>query len=215
VVGIVGDVRRRGLSADPRPEMFLPHAQFPAGTGTATRSLYLAVRSTGDAARLAPALRAALDEIDRNIPLAGVQTMEQALGSWAAERRLTMLLVTGFALVALTLGAVGIYGVVAHQVVRRSREIGIRMALGAVPREILLLVLSQASGLAGFGIAAGLAGALTVTRLIGALLFRVQPTDPMTFLGTAVVLVLVTVLASLVPALRAARVNPIETLRSE
>jgi putative ABC transport system permease protein len=215
VVGIVGDVRRRGLSDEPRPEMFLPHAQFPAGTGTATRSLYLAVRSSGDAARLAPALRAALDEIDPNIPLAGVQTMEQALGSWAAERRLTMLLVTGFALVALTLGAVGIYGVVAHQVVRRSREIGIRMALGAVPREILLLVLSQASGLAGFGIAAGLAGALMVTRLIGALLFRVQPTDPMTFLGTAVVLALVTVLASLVPALRAARVNPIETLRSE
>jgi predicted permease len=215
VVGIVGDVRRRGLSADPRPEMFLPHAQFPAGTGTATRSLYLAIRSSGDAARLAPALRAALDEIDPNIPLAEMQTMEQALGSWAAERRLTMLLVTGFALVALTLGAVGIYGVMAHQVVRRNREIGIRMALGAVPREILVLVLSQGTWLAGLGIAVGVAGALIVTRVIGALLFQVRPTDPMTFVGTALILALVAVLASLMPALRAARVNPIETLRSE
>jgi putative ABC transport system permease protein len=215
VVGIVGDVRRRGLSAEPRPEMFLPHAQFPGGTGTAARSLYLAIRTGGDPARVAPALRAALDEIDPNIPLADVQTMEQALGSWAAERRLTMLLVTGFALVALTLGAVGIYGVMAHQVVRRSREIGIRMALGAVPSEILLLVLSQGGRLAGVGIGAGVVGALIVTRSMGALLFGVRPTDPMTFLGTALVLALVTVLASLVPALRAARVNPIETLRSE
>jgi len=215
VVGIVGDVRRRGLSAVPRPEMFLPHTQFPAGTGTAARSLYLAIRSSGDAARLAPALRAALDEIDPNIPLADVQTMEQALGSWAAERRLTMLLVTGFALVALTLGAVGIYGVMAHQVVRRSREIGIRMALGAVPGEILVLVLSQGTRLAGLGIAAGVAGALIVTRLMGALLFQVRPTDPMTFVGTALILALVTVLASLVPALRAAGVNPIETLGIE
>ena len=156
-----------------------------------------------------------MDEIDPNIPLADVQTMEQALGSWAAERRLTMLLVTGFALVALTLGAVGIYGVMAHQVVRRSREIGIRMALGAVPGEILVLVLSQGTRLAGLGIAAGVAGALIVTRLMGALLFQVRPTDPMTFVGTALMLALVTVLASLVPALRAAGVNPIETLRSE
>jgi len=154
VVGIVGDVRRRGLSAVPRPEIFLPHTQFPAGTGTAEPSLYLAIRTSGDAARIAPAVRAALVEIDPNIPLADVQTMEQALGSWAAERRLTMLLVTGFALVALTLGAVGIYGVMAHQVVRRSREIGIRMALGAVPGEILVLVLSQGTRLAGLGIAA-------------------------------------------------------------
>ncbi|HEX3236411.1 MAG TPA: ABC transporter permease [Gemmatimonadales bacterium] len=215
VVGIVGDVRRRGLSDEPRPEMFLPHAQFPAGTGTAARSLYLAVRASGSPARLAPALRAALDEVDPNIPLSEVQTMEQALGSWTAERRLTMLLVTGFALVALTLGAVGIYGVMAHQVVRRSREIGIRMALGAVPREILLLVLSQGGWLASVGIAAGLAGALVATRLIEALLFQVRPTDPMTFLATALVLAVVTVLASLVPAVRATRVNPIETLRSD
>jgi ABC-type antimicrobial peptide transport system permease subunit len=103
--------------------------------------------------------------LDPDAPLSEVQTMEQALGSWAAERRLTMLVVSGFAFVALLLGAVGIYGVMAHLVVQRTREIGIRIALGAVPREILRLVLRQGAWLAGLGIAAGVLGALAVTRL--------------------------------------------------
>ncbi|MGH7525750.1 MAG: ABC transporter permease, partial [Gemmatimonadales bacterium] len=163
VVGVVGDVRHRGLNTAPRPEMYLPHAQFPAGTGDASRSMYLAVRTTGDPARLAPAIRAALDGLDPNVPLVQLQTMEQALGAWAAERRLTMLVVTGFALVALILGAVGIYGVMAHLVVQHTREIGLRVALGAVPAEILRLVLAQGAWLAGVGIAVGVAGALAVT----------------------------------------------------
>jgi putative ABC transport system permease protein len=215
VVGIVGDVRHRGFDAAPRPEMYLPHAQFPAGTGFPQRSMYLVVRSIGDPASLAPAIRAAVDGLDSDVPLAEVQTMEHALGSWAAERRLTMMVVSGFALVALTLGAVGIYGIMAHLVVQRTREIGIRIALGAVPGEILRLVLVQAAWLVGVGIAAGVVGALPATGLLSGLLFGVRPTDPATFAGTALILALVAAVASLVPARRAIRVNPLEALRSE
>ena len=215
VVGIVGDVRHRGLSAEPRPEMYLPHQQFPAGTGTPLRTLHLVVRTAGDPESLTPALRAAVAALDPHAPLSQVQTMEQALGSWAAERRLTMLVVTGFALAALLLGAVGIYGMMAHLVVQRTREIGIRIALGALPREILRLVLRQGAWLAGLGIAAGILGALAVTRLLGGLLFRTAPTDPVTFAGTALLLAAVAAVASVVPALRATRVDPVDALRAE
>jgi putative ABC transport system permease protein len=215
VVGIVGDVRHRGLDAEPRPEIYLPHAQFPAGTGTALRTLRVVLRTDGDPAQLTGALRAALAELDPDIPLADVQTMEEALGAWAAERRLTMLLVAGFALLALILGAVGVYGVMAHLVVQRTREIGIRIALGALPREILGLVLSQGAWVAGLGIAAGLAGALAATRLLAGLLFGVGPTDPATLMATATALAIVAALASLLPALRAIRTDPVEALRAE
>jgi ABC-type antimicrobial peptide transport system permease subunit len=141
--------------------------------------------------------------------------MEEALGSWAAERRLTMMLVAGFALLALALGAVGVYGVMAHLVVQRTREIGIRIALGALPREILGLVVSQGAWLAGLGIAAGLAGALAATRLLAGLLFGVGPTDPTTFAATAAALAVVAAIASLLPALRAVRTDPVDALRSE
>ena len=141
--------------------------------------------------------------------------MEEALGVWAAERRLTMLLVGGFALLALTLGGVGVYGVMAHLVVQRTREIGIRMALGAVPREILGMVLSQGAWLAGLGILAGLLGALAATRLLAGLLFGVGPTDPTTFIATVGALAAVAAIASLLPALRAIRTDPVDALRAE
>ncbi len=215
VVGIVGDVRHRGLDAEPRPEIYLPHAQFPAGTGTPLRTLCLVLRTEGDPVQLTGPLRAAVAELDPDIPLADVQTMEEALGAWAAERKFTMLLVGGFALLALTLGAVGVYGVMAHLVVQRTREIGIRIALGALPREILALVLSQGAWLAALGIVAGLIGALGATRLLAGLLFGVGPTDPATFVATAAALAFVAVIASLLPALRAVRTDPITALRSE
>jgi predicted permease len=215
VVGIVGDVRHRGLDADPRPEIYLPHAQFPAGTGTPLRTLHLVLRAEGDPARLAGPLRAAVAELDANIPVVEVRTMEEALGAWASERRLTMLLVTAFALLALALGAVGVYGVMAHLVVRRHREIGIRIALGALPREILGMVLSQGLSLAALGIAAGIVGALAATRLLAGLLFGVAPGDPATFAATAATLAVVAAAASLLPALRATRTDPITALRSE
>jgi predicted lysophospholipase L1 biosynthesis ABC-type transport system permease subunit len=215
IVGVVGDVRHRGLDAEPRPEIYLPHAQFPAGTGTPLRNLRIALRTEGDPAALVAPLRAALAELDPDIPLTEVQTMEEAMGAWAAERRLTMLLVAGFALLALTLGAVGVYGVMAHLVAQRTKEIGIRIALGAIPREILGLVLSQGAWLAGLGIAAGLLGALGATRLLAGLLYGVAPTDAVTFVATAVALAAVAVVASLLPAVRAVRTDPVDALRSE
>jgi putative ABC transport system permease protein len=149
------------------------------------------------------------------VPVAEVQSLEQALGSWAAERRLTMLVVSCLAMLALTLGAIGIYGVMTYFVSQRTREIGIRIALGALPREILGLVLSQGVWLAAIGILAGLAGALVTTRLLASMLFQVRPNDPPTYLVTAVALALVALVATLLPALRATRVDPIESMRSE
>jgi putative ABC transport system permease protein len=215
VVGVVGDVRHRGLDVAPRPEMYMPEAQWPGGTGTAQRSLYLAIRTSGDPALLANPLRATLRAIDPDVPLAEVQTMSDALGSWAAERKLTMLIVTLFAALALTLGAVGIYGLMAHLVAERTREIGIRIALGAVPGEILRLLGRQGTAMAATGIALGLVGSLAATRLLGGMLFQVRPTDPPTFAGTAIVIAVVAAIASLIPAIRATRVDPVEALRGE
>jgi predicted permease len=215
IVGVVGDVRHRGLDAEPRPEIYLPYAQFPAGTGTPQRTLRIVMRSEGDPVQLTGALRAAVAELDSDLPVGDIQTMEEALGSWAAERRLTMTLVGAFALLALALGAVGVYGVMAHFVGQRTREIGIRMALGAVPREILALVLSQGARLAFLGIAVGLVGAFAATRLLASLLFGVGPTDPTTFLATAATLSVVAGAASVLPAVRAVRTDPVDALRSE
>jgi predicted permease len=215
VVGVVGDVRHRGLAAPPRPEMFLPYAQFPAGTGSAARALYLVIRTAAEPTAVVPSVRAALASLDPNIPLATVQTMEDALGSWAAERRLLMLLVTSFAGLAVVLGAVGIYGVMAHLVAQREREIGVRVALGAVPQEIVRLITVQGMTMVGLGILAGVVASLAATRLLRSLLFEVRPSDPVTLLSTAVGLAGVAAIAMVVPALRATRIDPIDALRAD
>jgi putative ABC transport system permease protein len=215
VVGVVGDVRHRGLATPPRPEMFLPYAQFPAGTGSAARALYLVVRTAGEPTSIVPSIRGALASLDPNVPLATVQTMEDAMGSWAAERRLLMLLVTSFAILAVVLGAVGIYGVMAHLVAQREREIGVRVALGAVPREIVRLITVQGMTMVGLGILAGAVASLAATRLLRSLLFEVRPSDPVTLLGTAVALAGVAAIAMVVPALRATRIDPIDALRAD
>jgi putative ABC transport system permease protein len=215
VVGVVGDVRHRGLSAPPRPEMYLPYAQFPAGRGDATRALYLVIRTAGDPSALIPSVRGALAGLDPDVPLSSVQTMEQSMGSWAAERRLLMLLVTSFAALALVLGAVGIYGVMAHVVAQREREIGVRVALGAVPGEIVRLVAAQGMTMVGLGIVVGALISLAASRLLRSVLFEVRPYDPATLVTTAVALAAVAAVAMLIPALRATRVDPIDALRAD
>jgi ABC-type antimicrobial peptide transport system permease subunit len=141
--------------------------------------------------------------------------MDEALGTWAAERRLTMVVVGAFAMLALVLGAVGVYGVMAHLVAQRTREIGIRIALGALPREILSLVLSQGVRLVVTGIAVGLLGALAASRVLTRMLFQTAPTDTATFVATAAALALVAVAASVIPAVRAVRTDPVDALRRE
>jgi ABC-type antimicrobial peptide transport system permease subunit len=177
--------------------------------------MYVAIRTAGDPEALTSQLRATVAALDADTPVAEIQTMEAAMGAWAAERRLIMLLVTGFAGIALLLGAVGIYGVMAHLVSQREREIGIRMAVGALPDQILRLVVAQSAGVVGGGILVGALIALGAAHLLVGLLFEVRPTDPLTFAGTALVLVAVAAGATLVPALRAVRTDPAHALRSD
>jgi ABC-type antimicrobial peptide transport system permease subunit len=158
---------------------------------------------------------AALHELDPNVAAADVKTMEEVVDTAVAQRRLTMLLLSVFAALALVLAAVGIYGVIAYSVTQRTQEIGIRMALGARRGNVLGMVLRQAMTLAGIGIALGAGGAWLLTRLMQTLLFNVKPSDPATFTGVAVLLALVAAVAAMVPGLRATRVDPAIALRSE
>ena len=195
--------------------MYLPHAQFPAGTGTPQRTMRIVLRAAGDPNALANPVRATLAALDPAVPLVDVQTMDQARGNWAAERRLTMILVAAFAALALTLGTVGVYGVMAHLVVQRTREIGIRIALGAVPREILGLVMRQGAWLAVAGVGIGVAGALAASRVLAGLLFQVTPTDPLTYAVMAGVFVIIVAGSAWLPARRAAALDPTVALRGE
>ncbi|HKG96143.1 MAG TPA: FtsX-like permease family protein, partial [Gemmatimonadaceae bacterium] len=215
VVGVVGNVRSQGLDSEVRTELYLPHAQWPLGGGGAQRNLFLVIRGDRDPAALTAAVRREVRALDPNLPLASIRTLEDVVGSWAAERRLTMLVLSGLAFVALALAAVGIYGVMAYSVAQRTQELGIRMALGASPRDVLALVVRQGAGLAAVGIALGLGGALALTRLMSGMLFEVSATDPVTFGAIALVLAAIATLASYIPARRATRVNPVDALRND
>ena len=212
VVGVVSDVRQFDLDDDPRPAAFAPYTQ---------ESLFwfaprdLVVRAEGDPLALAAPVREAIRALDPDQPVAGVRTMEQVVAESVARRRFSTLLLGGLAAVAVFLAALGVYGVVACTVAQQTREIGIRMALGARRVQVFRLVVGQGARLAVAGVLLGLAGSLALTRLMASLLFGVTPTDPMTFLVTALALPAVAVLASFVPARRATRVDPMTALRCE
>jgi len=209
IVGVVGDVRQHGLGKDVRPCVYRPQAFSFMSSGN------LMVRTTGAPLALAESVRKAVLETDLNQPVANLRTMEQALASSLAERRFILLLLGGFAGAALLLAAIGLYGVIAFAVSQRTREIGIRMALGASRRNVLQLVLGSGMKLVGIGIVLGGVAALGLTRVLTKLLYGVEPTDPATFTCVALLLLLVSLFASLLPARRAARVDPMEALRSE
>jgi putative ABC transport system permease protein len=166
-------------------------------------------------ADMAPAVKQTVWSIDRNLPISDVLTMDRVVADANAQPRFEMLLLGVFAAIALVLAAVGIYGVISYSVSRRTREIGIRISLGASRTDVLRMVVRQAIVQALAGAVAGLAGALVVSRLIAKMLYGVQPTDPITFGGVAIVLALAAMLAAFVPARRAARIEPMIALRNE
>jgi putative ABC transport system permease protein len=209
IVAVVGDVKHRSLSIESRPEVYIPFAQIPFN------SMGLVVRSTGDPANLIGAIREEVKQIDKNIPLFEVKTLERYVDDSLANARFNTLLIVIFASVALILTAVGLYGVMSYSVAQRAHEIGIRMALGAEARDVLRMVIGQGMKLAAVGAAAGLIGAYAVTRLASSLLYGVGATDPVTFAAIAVLLLAVAFIACWVPARRATKVDPMVALRYE
>jgi ABC-type lipoprotein release transport system permease subunit len=210
VIGVVGRVKQDRLDADSRMAMYIPHAQYP------TRAMNLVLRSaTDDPAVLAVPATAEIRRHDPELPIYNIRTMGDRLEQSLARRRFSTLLMTLFAGLALGLAAIGIYSVVAYIVSQGTREMGIRMALGASPAGILLLVLRHGAGMAGLGIAIGVAAALALAPMMRSMLFGVGSYDPATFAAIAGLLAAVALVACVIPGLRAARIDPIVTLRME
>lgn len=209
IVGVVGDVKTNGLDEAVGPMIYWPYFQFPQLFNT------IVVRAEGEPSRLVPAVKAAIWAVDRNQPIAKIETLEQLLSESLARRRLYMILLGIFAAAALLLASVGIYGVMSYSVNQRTQEMGIRIAVGAERNDVLRLILGQGARAALLGIAVGIATALALTRLMTSLLFGVSARDPLTFAGVATLLTLVGLGASFLPARRAMRVDPIVALRHE
>jgi putative ABC transport system permease protein len=215
VVGIVADERHNGVTVASKEKFYVPHSQWHVLTGGPIRNAFVVVRTAGDPMALAGPVRSAVRRLDPNVPIANLRPMDEVVAVALATPRLTGFVLGAFAGAALVLAVVGLYGVLAYLVARRTHEIGIRMALGAARGQVLGLVLRHGVGLALAGLAAGLAAAAGATRLMRGLLYGVQPTDPATFATVAVALLIVAALASLVPASRAMRVSPVVALRTE
>jgi predicted permease len=205
ITSIVADVNE--FDVDARLEVFRPFAQ------AAPQSAALVVRTEGDPIALANSVRGQARVIDRDLAVTAIRTMYDVVDASLGQRRLTMKLLEVFAGVALLLAIVGIYGVIAYSVVQRTREVGIRRALGAQQSDILRLVVGQGLGLTLAGLAIGVGGALALTRLLTSLLFHVTATDPATFVGAAVLFLIVALAASYIPARSATRIDPMEALR--
>jgi putative ABC transport system permease protein len=210
IVGVAGDVRHVDVALAPTPQMYLPQAQVTDGI----LSLIVLTR-TSDPASLTDSIRREVRALDPGIPIYDVASMGERVARSAAPRRFVMRLLGAFALSALALAALGLYGVVAHAVGQRTREIGIRMALGATPRDVVRLVLAGGAGMIAAGLAAGLLGAFGATRFLSAILYEVSPSDPFALAAAAAVLAVVALAAHWLPARRAARVDPIAALRAE
>ena len=210
IVGIVGDVRHEGLDTEPGPEYYVPYAQAPESF------MSLVVRSSsGSSASLAAGVRESIKQMDRDQYVADVQPMTKLVAESVARRRFNTLLTGLFAIVALLLASVGIFGVMNYTVAQRTQEFGLRVALGAQTRDVLRLVLGQGMRLILVGLAVGLTAALALTRVLRGMLFGVTPTDPLTFVAVSSLLTAVALLACYIPARRATKVDPLEALRYE
>ena len=211
IVGVVGNVKQQSLAATEEDAFYIPSIQWPWFDTVQS----LVVRTQGDAASLAPSVRSAIWAIDKDQPVVRVATMDNLLATTAAERRFVLVLFEFFGITALVLASVGIYGILAGSVTERKREIGLRAALGASPRNILILVLRQGMTLVAAGAAIGLAAAMLTSRALVPLLFGISKLDPVTYLGVIALLLSVSAIACLIPARRAASVNPVDALRAE
>jgi putative ABC transport system permease protein len=207
IIGVVGDVRHRSLEGGVYQMMYVPTLQVG--------NTNLVVRTASDPQGFASSVRQQVLAIDRDQPVSAMRTMSDVLSESIAQQRFRTLLLTIFAAVAMILAAVGIYGVIAYSVTQRTHEVGIRMALGAQPRDVLRLILRQGLALTLIGIGLGLAGAFALTRVMSGLLFGVSATDPLTFAGITLLLTFVAMLACYLPARRATRVDPMVALRYE
>jgi putative ABC transport system permease protein len=213
IVGVVADVRQMGMDLPVKAEMYFPYSQVSSHPWFSPRDLV--IRTNGDSNALVAAVRREIKAVDPNQPVSNVATMEELLVKETGSRRLGMILLSTFAALALLLASLGIYGVLSFFVAQQTREIGVRLALGAQLRDVLGLVLKKGMRWALLGVAIGLVAAFALSRLIASLLFGVSAKDPLTFVGIAVVLTTVALLACYLPARRATKVDPLEALRYE
>jgi putative ABC transport system permease protein len=213
IVGVVGDIKEMGLEAPPKAEMFFPYTQMPRVSWNKPQTLV--IRTKTDSMSMATAVREAIWSIDRDQPISNIRTVGDILGEDLMPRRIGMTLLGAFAGLALLLASLGIYGILYYSVSQRTHEIGLRMALGAKPLDVLRMVGGSGVALAGLGIAIGLPAALALTRVMSSLLFKVSATDPVVFVSVPLLLIGVSLLASYLPARRATKVDPMVTLRHE
>jgi putative ABC transport system permease protein len=209
IIGVAGATKFKDLSAPPEPTIYFPAAQIPDAM------IHLAIRTVGDPLKLAAAMRQEVAQLDPNLPLSRVDTLEHALALTLAQERFSIQLMSVFAALAAILAALGIYGVLAYLVDQRRRELGIRVALGAARGNVLALVVRQGSIPVAIGLAAGFAGAFALTGVLKSLLFEVSATDPLIFAAITLGLIMVSLVAMVIPARRAAGVDPLEALRHE
>jgi putative ABC transport system permease protein len=212
IIGIVEDVKNAGIDRPAGTEIYLPFRQTQA---SGNRIMYAVLRGRGDPRPLGVEVRQVLRQLDPALPLAQVRLMDDVMSVAQSRPRFLTLLLGLFSGVALAIATVGIYGVISYSVARRSKEFGLRMALGAQPGDVLRLVMKQGAGLALLGVGIGLVAAFALTRLMATLLFGITPTDPVTFASVSVILAGVALAACYVPARRATQVDPIQTLRYE
>jgi predicted permease len=209
IVGVVGVVKQYGLETDGKIATYFPHQQFP------DQRMFLAVRTSSEATGLASAVVSEIHAVDPDVVVYGIRTMQDRLYDSLARQRFSSTMLGAFAVFALLLAAIGLYGVMAHLVTQSTRDIGVLVALGARPGNILRLVVRQGMELAGIGIVVGLVGAVALTRVMASLLFGVSTTDLLTFAAVPVLLAAVAFAATAIPAWRATRVDPMVALREE
>ncbi|HEX6314862.1 MAG TPA: FtsX-like permease family protein, partial [Gemmatimonadaceae bacterium] len=215
IIGVARDTKSSGMGEPTPPELFLLHEQMPAAGGTTERTMYVLLKTSVDPTSLIRSARGVVRELDPQLAITNIRTMEQLLDFSVAQQRFLMLLLVVFGGVALSLAAIGIYGIMSYAVERRAREIGIRMALGGSPGDVIRLVIGQAMRLTILGLAIGLIAALGATKYMAGLLFGVTPRDPITFITIGALLTGVAMVAAWVPARRAVRTDPTTALRTE